>query len=180
MRGLSRDPRTSVSRCSENRPPGVFWPHDDDRRDYIRAGNEPECVEQAENCAEGKYESNQSSGNCSRRNLFTGLGRVWWRLIAAHKKAFTRVVGLCAVDADAELTSYAYGPSITLKNGVYHVFFCSAGASPAWDFVRYVHSTDGRTWSTSCCARDRRRKRVRAVSFLYFPKSCTEASHYRC
>ena len=52
------------------------------------------------------------------------------------------------VDADADLTSYAYGPSIIWKDGVYHVFFCSAGASPAWDFVRYVHSTDGKTWST--------------------------------
>ena len=52
------------------------------------------------------------------------------------------------VDADADLTSYAYGPSIIRKDGVYHVFFCSAGAAPAWDFVRYVHSTDGKTWST--------------------------------
>lgn len=51
------------------------------------------------------------------------------------------------VNSDADLTSYAYGPSIILKNGVYHVFFCSAGAAPAWDFVRYVHSTDGKNWS---------------------------------
>ena len=51
------------------------------------------------------------------------------------------------VDSDADLTSYAYGPSIIRKNGVYHVFFCSAGASPAWDFIRYVYSNDGKNWS---------------------------------
>ena len=51
------------------------------------------------------------------------------------------------VDADVDLTSYAYAPSIILKGGVYHVFFCSAGASPAWDFIRYVHSTDGKNRS---------------------------------
>jgi len=51
------------------------------------------------------------------------------------------------VNSDADLTSYAYGPSIIRKDGIYHVFFCSAGAHPAWDFIRYVHSTDGKTWS---------------------------------
>lgn len=51
------------------------------------------------------------------------------------------------VNSDADLTSYAYGPSIILKNGVYHVFFCSAGNHPAWDFIRYVYSTDGKNWS---------------------------------
>jgi beta-xylosidase len=44
---------------------------------------------------------------------------------------------------------YAYAPSIVLKNGVYHAFFCSGGnIFPAWDYVRYVKSTDGgNTWS---------------------------------
>jgi hypothetical protein len=51
------------------------------------------------------------------------------------------------VDSDADATSYAYGPSIILKNGVYHVFFCSAGVSPTWDSIRYVQSTDGKNWS---------------------------------
>ena len=45
---------------------------------------------------------------------------------------------------------YAYAPSIVFKDNVYHVFFCSGGnISPAWDYVRYVKSTDGgKTWST--------------------------------
>src|SRR5690242_17904230 len=45
---------------------------------------------------------------------------------------------------------YAYGPSIIYKNGVYHVFFCSGGnIYPAFDYVRYVKSTDGgKTWTT--------------------------------
>jgi len=51
------------------------------------------------------------------------------------------------VDADADATCYAYGPSIIKKDGVYHVFFCSAGPDSTWDAVRYVHSTDGKTWS---------------------------------
>ena len=44
---------------------------------------------------------------------------------------------------------YAYGPSIILKDGVYHVFFCSGGSiAPAFDYVRYVKSTDGgKTWT---------------------------------
>ena len=51
------------------------------------------------------------------------------------------------VDSDADGISYAYGPSIIRKDGVYHVFFCSVGAYPTWDFIRYVHSTDGKNWS---------------------------------
>ncbi len=44
---------------------------------------------------------------------------------------------------------YAYGPSIILKDDVYHVFFCSGGnIFPAFDYVRYVKSTDGgKTWT---------------------------------
>ena len=45
---------------------------------------------------------------------------------------------------------YAYAPSIILQNNVYHVFFCSGGnIAPAWDYIRYVSSSDGgTTWST--------------------------------
>lgn len=45
---------------------------------------------------------------------------------------------------------YAYAPSIVLQNNVYHVFFCSGGnISPAWDYIRYITSTDGgASWST--------------------------------
>ncbi len=46
---------------------------------------------------------------------------------------------------------YAYGPSIIYKDSVYHVFFCSGGNDifpPAFDYVRYVKSTDGgNTWT---------------------------------
>lgn len=56
------------------------------------------------------------------------------------------------VDAiDNPLTvQYAYAPSIVLKDNIYHVFFCSGGnIAPAWDYIRYVESTDdGQTWST--------------------------------
>lgn len=39
---------------------------------------------------------------------------------------------------------YGYGPSIILKDDVLHVFFCSGGnIFPAFDYVRYVKSTDG-------------------------------------
>ena len=46
---------------------------------------------------------------------------------------------------------YAYAPSTILQNSVYHMFFCSGGnIFPAWDYIRYVSSTDnGKTWSTS-------------------------------
>lgn len=45
--------------------------------------------------------------------------------------------------------AYAYAPSIILKNGTYHVFFCSEGGGhyPSWDAIRYTTSTDGQTWS---------------------------------
>ena len=45
---------------------------------------------------------------------------------------------------------YAYAPSIVLQNNVYHVFFCSGGnIAPAWDYVRYINSTDGgKSWSS--------------------------------
>jgi hypothetical protein len=51
------------------------------------------------------------------------------------------------VDSDANGIWYAYAPSIILKDGVYHVFFCSVGASGAWDYIRYVSSADGKNWS---------------------------------
>jgi hypothetical protein len=44
--------------------------------------------------------------------------------------------------------SYAYAPSIVVKDGTYHLFFCSmAVLAPTWDAIRYTTSTDGRTWS---------------------------------
>ena len=45
---------------------------------------------------------------------------------------------------------YAYAPAIILKDNVYHVFFCSGGdIFPAWDYIRYVNSTDGgKSWSS--------------------------------
>ena len=59
------------------------------------------------------------------------------------------------VDALNDGFSYAYAPSIILKNGTYHVFFCSmALLLPTWDAVRYTTSTDGKTWSRPrswCC-----------------------------
>jgi hypothetical protein len=53
------------------------------------------------------------------------------------------------VDAQQGVFQYAYAPSMVLKQGVYHVFFCSGGnIFPALDYVRYVNSTDGVNWST--------------------------------
>ncbi|HXY50305.1 MAG TPA: hypothetical protein VEI01_12695 [Terriglobales bacterium] len=53
------------------------------------------------------------------------------------------------VDAMDGGFSYAYAPSITVKDGTYHVFFCSmAVLVPTWDAIRYTSSTDGKTWST--------------------------------
>ena len=45
---------------------------------------------------------------------------------------------------------YAYAPSTILQNSVYHIFFCSGGnIFPAWDYIRYVSSSDnGKTWTT--------------------------------
>ncbi|MFZ0732778.1 MAG: hypothetical protein WAM79_10685 [Candidatus Sulfotelmatobacter sp.] len=53
------------------------------------------------------------------------------------------------VDAFDDGFSYAYSPSIILKDGTYHVFFCSEGGGnyPSWDAIRYTTSTDGETWS---------------------------------
>src|ERR1700723_345523 len=53
------------------------------------------------------------------------------------------------VDALNDGFSYAYAPSIILKNGTYHVFFCSKGwlNYPSWDAIRYTTSVDGKTWS---------------------------------
>ncbi len=52
------------------------------------------------------------------------------------------------VDARPDAFQYAYAPSMILKQGVYHVFFCSGGnIFPALDYVRYVKSTDGVHWS---------------------------------
>ncbi|MBI3300337.1 MAG: hypothetical protein HYZ75_19395 [Elusimicrobia bacterium] len=43
---------------------------------------------------------------------------------------------------------HAYAPAIVNENGRYHVFYCANGDVPGvWDMIRYVHSTDGRTWS---------------------------------
>ncbi len=42
---------------------------------------------------------------------------------------------------------YAYAPSIIVKEGTYHVFFCSQGVSPTWDYIRYTTSRDGHRWS---------------------------------
>lgn len=54
------------------------------------------------------------------------------------------------VDARPDAFQYAYAPSMVLKQGVYHVFFCSGGnIFPALDYVRYVNSTDGVNWSRS-------------------------------
>jgi len=65
---------------------------------------------------------------------------------APQKLSFFRIVD----GGDYPTTiQYAYGPSIIYKNGVYHVFFCSGGnIYPAFDYVRYVKSTDGgKTWT---------------------------------
>lgn len=53
------------------------------------------------------------------------------------------------VDAFDDGFSYAYAPSIILKDDTYHVFFCSEGGGnyPSWDAIRYTTSTDGQTWS---------------------------------
>ena len=53
------------------------------------------------------------------------------------------------VDALNDGFSYAYAPSIIVKDGTYHVFFCSKGwlNYPSWDAIRYTTSTDGKTWS---------------------------------
>jgi len=56
------------------------------------------------------------------------------------------------VDAKQGNFGYSYAPSIIKEDGKYHIFFCSQGdpaiAPGSWDFVRYVTSTDGRTWTT--------------------------------
>ena len=53
------------------------------------------------------------------------------------------------VDAVNSGSSYAYAPSIIVKDGIYHVFFCSmAVLIPTWDAIRYTTSTDGKTWSS--------------------------------
>jgi hypothetical protein len=53
------------------------------------------------------------------------------------------------VDAQNDGFSYAYAPSIILKDGTYHVFFCSKGwlNYPSWDAIRYTTSKDGQSWS---------------------------------
>ena len=53
------------------------------------------------------------------------------------------------VDSLNDGFSYAYAPSIILKSGTYHVFFCSKGWMnyPSWDAIRYTTSQDGKTWS---------------------------------
>jgi len=65
---------------------------------------------------------------------------------APQKLSFFRIVD----GGDYPTTiQYAYGPSIIYRDGVYHVFFCSGGnIYPAFDYVRYVKSTDGgKTWT---------------------------------
>ncbi len=51
------------------------------------------------------------------------------------------------IDSSDYSHSYAYAPSIIYDQGVYHVFFCSAGGGGGYDYIRYTHSTDGVTWS---------------------------------
>jgi hypothetical protein len=53
------------------------------------------------------------------------------------------------VDAVNSGSTYAYAPAIIVKDGTYHVFYCSmAVLVPTWDAIRYTTSTDGKTWST--------------------------------
>jgi hypothetical protein len=65
----------------------------------------------------------------------------------AQQFSFFRIVD--GIDNPTTI-QYAYAPSIILQNNVYHVFFCSGGnIFPAWDYIRYVNSSDGgKTWST--------------------------------
>jgi len=53
------------------------------------------------------------------------------------------------VDSLNDGFSYAYAPSIILKDGTYHAFFCSKGwmKYPSWDAIRYTTSTDGKAWT---------------------------------
>lgn len=54
---------------------------------------------------------------------------------------------------NAQITDYiyAYAPAIIFKDNKYHVFFCSHGhengITYTWDYIRYITSTDGITWS---------------------------------
>jgi predicted GH43/DUF377 family glycosyl hydrolase len=63
-------------------------------------------------------------------------------------------VGPCSAEA-SNIFGYAYGPSIVKTKKDIHIFYCSrggntgAGSSNAWDAIRYVHSTDGVSWSPS-------------------------------
>jgi hypothetical protein len=52
-------------------------------------------------------------------------------------------------DAQDDGFDCAYGPSIILKDGKYHVFFCSKGwlQHPSGDAIRYTSSTDGQNWA---------------------------------
>jgi hypothetical protein len=53
------------------------------------------------------------------------------------------------VDAVNSGSTYAYAPAIIVKDGTYHVFYCSkAMLIPTWDAIRYTTSTDSKTWST--------------------------------
>lgn len=62
--------------------------------------------------------------------------------------------GPCSADA-LNIFGYAYGPSIIKAKKDIHIFYCSRGGntgarfSNAWDAIRYVHSTDGVSWSPS-------------------------------
>ena len=49
---------------------------------------------------------------------------------------------------------YRYGPSIVMNDdGSIEMFTCSPGASGAWDFIRWRHSTDGgHTWTDDVVA----------------------------
>jgi hypothetical protein len=71
------------------------------------------------------------------------------RAIAQAQQASSTSSFFSMADAQADGFAYAYAPSITLKDGMYHVFFCSKGwlQYSSWDAIRYTTSSDGRTWS---------------------------------
>jgi hypothetical protein len=79
---------------------------------------------------------------------FAGCGQSHIRPVAAAQSK--NGLSFPIVDALNDGFSYAYAPSIILKNGTYHVFFCSKGwlNYPSWDAIRYATSEDGQTWSS--------------------------------
>src|SRR5579872_1611120 len=80
---------------------------------------------------------------------FASCGQVQMSPLATRQSQSLNSAFFQVVDAFDDGFSYAYAPSIILKNGAYHVFFCSEGGGnyPSWDAIRYTTSTDGQTWS---------------------------------